>query len=80
MALPAHPGKHRILHVHHNQPGVLSAINQVFAALHVNIAGQYLQTDDKLGYVVIDLDAQSSELALEKLSQVAGTIRCRVLF
>ena len=38
----------------------------------VNIAGQYLQTDDKLGYVVIDLDAQSSELALEKLSQVAG--------
>ena len=80
VALPAHPGKHRILHVHHNQPGVLSAINQMFAALHVNIAGQYLQTDDKLGYVVIDLDAQSSELALEKLSQVAGTIRCRVLF
>ena len=80
VALPAHPGKHRILHVHHNQPGVLSAINQVFAALHVNIAGQYLQTDDKLGYVVIDVDAQSSELALEKLSQVAGTIRCRVLF
>ena len=80
VALPAHPGKHRILHVHHNQPGVLSAINQVFAALHVNIAGQYLQTDDKLGYVAIDLDAQSSELALEKLSQVAGTIRCRVLF
>ena len=80
VALPAHPGKRRLLHVHHNQPGVLSAINQVFAALHVNIAGQYLQTDDKLGYVVIDLDAQSSELALEKLSQVAGTIRCRVLF
>ncbi|UJB65125.1 phosphoglycerate dehydrogenase [Acidovorax sp. YS12] len=80
VALPAHPGKHRILHVHHNQPGVLSAINQVFAELRVNIAGQYLQTDDKLGYVVIDLDAQSSELALEKLSQVDGTIRCRVLF
>ncbi|ODU61203.1 MAG: D-3-phosphoglycerate dehydrogenase [Comamonadaceae bacterium SCN 68-20] len=80
VALPAHPGKHRILHVHHNQPGVLSAINQVFAELRVNIAGQYLQTDDRLGYVVIDLDAQSSELALEKLSQVDGTIRCRVLF
>ncbi len=80
VALPAHPGKHRILHVHHNQPGVLSAINQVFAELRVNIAGQYLQTDDRLGYVVIDLDAQSSELALEKLSQVEGTIRCRVLF
>lgn len=80
VALPEHPGQNRILHVHHNVPGVLSAINQVFAALHVNIAGQYLQTDDKLGYVVIDLDAQSSELALEKLSQVAGTIRCRVLF
>ncbi|WP_280187919.1 phosphoglycerate dehydrogenase [Delftia sp. PS-11] len=80
VALPAHPGQNRILHVHHNQPGVLSAINQVFAENGINIAGQYLRTDEKVGYVVIDLDAQSSGLALEKLSQVPGTIRCRVLF
>lgn len=80
VALPAHPGQNRILHVHHNQPGVLSAINQVFAENGINIAGQYLRTDEKVGYVVIDLAAQSSGLAVEKLTQVPGTIRCRVLF
>ena len=80
VALPAHAGKNRILHVHHNVPGVLSAINQVFAENGINIAGQYLRTDEKVGYVVIDLDVESSALALEKLTQVPGTIRCRVLF
>ena len=78
---PARPPRpNRILHVHHNQPGVLSAINQVFAENGINIAGQYLRTDEKVGYVVIDLAAQSSGLAVEKLTQVPGTIRCRVLF
>ena len=80
VALPAHPGKHRILHIHRNVPGVLSAINQVFADNHINISAQYLQTNEKVGYVVIDLDAQSSELAQEKLALIPGTIRCRVLF
>jgi len=80
VALPAHPGKHRILHIHRNVPGVLSAINQVFADNHINIAAQYLQTNEKVGYVVIDIDAQSSDLALDKLGSVPGTIRSRVLF
>jgi D-3-phosphoglycerate dehydrogenase len=80
VALPAQRGKHRILHVHRNMPGVLSAINQVFADKQINIAAQYLQTDEQIGYVVIDLDAASSELAQQKLAQVPGTIRCRVLF
>jgi D-3-phosphoglycerate dehydrogenase len=80
VALPAHPGRHRILHVHRNVPGVLSAINQVFADNHINISSQYLQTNEKVGYVVIDLDAQSSELAQEKLAHIPGTIRSRVLF
>lgn len=80
VALPEHPGRNRILHVHHNIPGVLSAINNVFAQNGINIAGQYLRTDEKVGYVVIDLDAQSSALAVEKLQQVPGTMRCRVLF
>ncbi len=80
VALPAHPGKHRILHIHRNVPGVLSAINQVFADNQINIAAQYLQTNEKVGYVVIDIDAQSSELAQDKLASVPGTIRSRVLF
>ena len=80
VALPEHPGQNRILHVHHNVPGVLSAINQVFAGNGINVAGQYLRTHEKLGYVVIDLEPGSSALALEKLAQVPGTVRCRVLF
>ena len=80
VALPAHPGKHRILHVHRNVPGVLSAINQVFADKHINVAAQHLQTNEDIGYVVIDLDAASSDVALQRLAEVPGTIRCRVLF
>ena len=80
VALPEHPGQNRILHVHHNVPGVLSAINPVLAENGINGAGQYLRTHEKLGYVVIDLEPGSSALALEKLAQVPGTVRCRVLF
>ena len=80
VALPEHPNKHRLLHVHENIPGVLSQINTVFSENGINISGQYLQTNDKVGYVVIDVDADYSKLALEKLQQVNGTIRCRRLF
>ena len=80
VALPAHPGKHRLLHIHRNVPGVLSQINKIFSDLHINIASQYLQTNEKIGYVVTDIDAGSSDLALEKLAAVPGTIRSRVLF
>ncbi len=80
VALPSHPGKHRLLHIHQNIPGVMSEINQVFADNGINISGQYLQTNEKVGYVVIDVDAASSELAQQKLHEVKGTIRCRVLF
>ena len=78
--LPAHPGKHRLLHIHENVPGVLTRINTVFSENGINISGQYLQTNDKVGYVVVDIDAEHSDLALNKLQQVPGTIRCRVLF
>ena len=80
VALPSHPGKHRLLHIHQNVPGVLSEINRVFSESGINISGQYLQTDEKVGYVVIDVDAEYSDLAQEKLQNIKGTIRCRVLF
>lgn len=80
VALPPHPNHHRLLHVHENRPGVLSAINTVFADNAINIGAQFLQTSDKIGYVVIDVDRDYSDVALEKLSAIEGTIRCRVLF
>ena len=80
VALPAHPDNHRLLHIHHNVPGVMSEINRIFSDNNINICGQYLQTNDKIGYVVIDVNKQYSDLALEKLKTVKGTVRCRVLF
>lgn len=80
VALPAHPGKYRLLHLHRNIPGVLSSINKVLSDNNVNISGQYLQTNDTIGYVVIDVDEGYSQIALEKLKHIEGTMKCRVLF
>jgi D-3-phosphoglycerate dehydrogenase / 2-oxoglutarate reductase len=80
VALPAHPGMHRLLHIHKNVPGVLSEINNIFSSSGINIRSQYLQTNDQIGYVVTDIDVEYSKLALDKLNRINGTIRCRVLF
>lgn len=79
VSLPVQQDYSRILHTHHNQPGVMNRINQVFADLNVNIASQYLQTDNELGYVVMDVDSGQAENLLEALKQIPGTIRARVL-
>ena len=79
VALPSHPGKHRLIHVHQNIPGVLSEINRIFSENEINIAAQYLQTNDKVGYVVIEVDADYSDLALKELKLVRGTVNCRVI-
>jgi D-3-phosphoglycerate dehydrogenase len=80
VALPSHPGAHRLLHVHKNVPGILSAINQVFSENNINIASQYLQTNANVGYVVVDIDSEYSKIALKQLRNIEGTVRCRVLF
>lgn len=80
VALPEHAGQHRLLHIHKNIPGVLSALNQVLSDSDVNIAGQYLQTNAEIGYVVIDVNADYDAPVLEQLKAVPGTIRSRVLF
>jgi D-3-phosphoglycerate dehydrogenase len=80
VALPEHAGSHRLLHVHHNVPGVMGEINRVFSDNKLNIVAQFLQTNEAIGYVVIDIEAEYSDLALARLSSIEGTIRCRVLF
>ncbi|MFT2111797.1 phosphoglycerate dehydrogenase [Marinomonas sp. 2405UD68-3] len=80
VALPAQDGYHRLLHIHENKPGVLSSINSIFSENNINITGQYLRTTEKLGYMVMDVAFETSELALEKVKLVEGTVKARVLF
>jgi D-3-phosphoglycerate dehydrogenase len=80
VALPEHVGSHRLLHIHHNIPGIMSAINNVFSENNLNVSAQYLQTNDAIGYVVIDIDAEYSTVALNKLANIEGTVRSRILF
>ncbi len=83
VSLPEHPGKHRLLHIHRNQPGVLSKVNAIFSERHINIAGEYLQTNARIGYVVIDVEDGGRGETLEAkrlLDEVEGTIRTRILY
>ena len=80
LALPPQEGTHRILHIHHNVPGVLSEINTQLSKNKINILGQYLKTNDEIGYVVLDVNKNLSKNALELLKKVKGTIKVRMLY
>ena len=79
VSLPEHTGRSRILHIHKNQPGVLTKINEAFAKHNINIAAQYLQTDEKIGYVVIDVETDDSNTAFDELKLIEGTVKTRLL-
>jgi D-3-phosphoglycerate dehydrogenase / 2-oxoglutarate reductase len=78
--LPMLQGAHRILHIHKNVPGVLSEINTALGNANVNILGQYLATNQHIGYVVLDVDKQLSRTASKLLKEVKHTIRTRILY
>ena len=78
--LPQHKNAHRFLHIHKNTPGVMAKINKVLAEFDMNITGQYLSTDDKVGYVISDLDKDYNQKVINKLREVEGTIKFRVLY
>lgn len=80
LALPPQEGSHRILHIHKNVPGVLSAINTRLSRNNINILAQYLKTNEEIGYVVLDVDKQISARALHLLKEVKETIRVRMLY
>ncbi len=80
LALPPQEGSHRILHIHNNVPGVLSEINTRLSKYKINILGQYLKTNDDIGYVVLDVDKQLSAQALGLLKDVKATIKVRMLY
>lgn len=78
--LPKHKNAHRFLHIHENVPGVMARINKVLAKYDMNIIGQYLSTDAKVGYVITDLDKEYNPKVIKKLKDVDGTIKFRVLY
>ncbi|WP_435952218.1 phosphoglycerate dehydrogenase [Dryocola sp. BD626] len=83
VSLPLHGGTtSRLLHIHENRPGILTALNQIFAEQGINIAAQFLQTTPHMGYVVIDIDAEEdvAEAALKSMKAIPGTIRARLLY
>jgi D-3-phosphoglycerate dehydrogenase / 2-oxoglutarate reductase len=80
LSLPPQAGSHRILHIHRNVPGVLSAINSELSRHNINIVGQYLKTNEEIGYVVVDVDKQLSKKAEGLLRNVPETIKVRLLY
>jgi D-3-phosphoglycerate dehydrogenase len=80
LSLVHQEGTHRILHIHKNVPGVLSEINSTLSKHNINILGQYLKTNDEIGYVVLDIDKQLSAQALQLLKEVKQTIKTRLLY
>ncbi len=80
VSLPPQDNTHRILHIHENIPGVLSEINSKLSEKNINILGQFLKTNDEIGYVILDLNTKLSKEALEILKEVKGTIKTRMVY
>ncbi|CAM3755900.1 phosphoglycerate dehydrogenase [Aquirufa aurantiipilula] len=80
LQLPPLENAHRLLHIHHNMPGILAQINNVFAKYQVNIIGQYLKTTEKTGYVITDVAKEYSEEIVNELKLIENTIKFRMLY
>ena len=80
VSLPPQAGTHRILHIHRNIPGVLGEINSRLSKRSINITGQYLKTNDDIGYVILDVESKLSTEAFEILKEVSGTVRARMVY
>jgi D-3-phosphoglycerate dehydrogenase len=71
---------HRLLHIHRNQPGVLAELNSALASAGLNVLGQHLKTDERTGYVIVDVDRDYDPRALDALKAIPGTLRFRTLY
>jgi D-3-phosphoglycerate dehydrogenase len=80
VSLPPQDGTHRLLHIHRNVPGVLGEINSKLSLRGVNILGQYLKTNDEIGYVILDVDTTLSREAFNILKGAKGTLKTRVVY
>lgn len=80
LQLPRISSAHRLIHIHHNVPGVMASINQVFANHDINIVGQYLMTNTNIGYVITDVSDEYDKQVLKDLKQIDHTIKFRILY
>ncbi|WP_017731709.1 phosphoglycerate dehydrogenase [Nafulsella turpanensis] len=80
LQLPRLENAHRLIHIHHNTPGILAGINNVLAGHQININGQYLKTNEHIGYVITDIDKQYSQDVIRDLKSIKNTIKFRVLY
>lgn len=80
LQLPPLANVHRFIHVHKNNPGVLANITSALANEHINIVGQYLKTNESIGYAITDVDKADNPTILKKLKEIPETIRVRVLY
>jgi D-3-phosphoglycerate dehydrogenase len=78
--LPRQEKSHRFLHIHKNVPGVMAKVNEIIAKYDLNLTGQYLATDDKVGYVIVDVNKEYNSEVLKALKEVEHTIKFRVLY
>ena len=80
LQLPTFKNAHRLIHIHINTPGILAKINNVYAKHNINIIGQYLQTNEDIGYVITDINRKYSKTVLKDLRDIEYTIKFRVLY
>ncbi len=80
VSLPPQAGTHRILHIHRNVPGILGQINSRLSKRGLNITGQYLKTNEEIGYVILDVDHRISREAFELVRGIKGTIKARMVY
>lgn len=80
LRLPVLENAHRLLHIHHNKPGILAEINKILAQHNTNIEGQNLKTNESIGYVITDIDKTYNNDVIKDLKGIEGTIRFKVLY
>lgn len=80
LSLPELRNTHRFIHIHDNRPGVLAQINAAFAKKKVNIEGQYLKTNEHIGYVITDIKKTKDDSIINLLTNIEGTMKVRVLY
>ena len=80
LQLPQFQNAHRLIHIHENVPGILAQINNTLASHNINIAGQYLKTNDQVGYVITDIAKKYDPAVISDLKKIPHTIKFRILY